>query len=227
MNKCGVTLHSTDLKAIFQVFDKNNTGLIDYDNFAQSLVHRVPGIKTENLTVTHLIKHTISVNFGTAAGKKGADDTYTKVQMAITSAFEEINVSQTGAITLNEFKIACKKNDIEMYGGVTNIFDKISKNGTTITLPDFVAAFQGTISTNRSEAPKLKEVLNNLKMIQWTLGDTSDGGNFRGGAVGGGTITDNEYGQYVEDEESVVVVKWYTKSSKIRSSSWTIIRSNT
>ncbi len=63
--KCGVILHQQDLNVIFKIFDKNNTGLIDYSNFAEnSLVHRVPGIKTENVSVTHLIKHTISVNFG-------------------------------------------------------------------------------------------------------------------------------------------------------------------
>ncbi len=45
--KCGVTLHQQDLNVIFKIFDKNNTGLIDYSNF------------------------------GISSGKRGSDDQYT------------------------------------------------------------------------------------------------------------------------------------------------------
>jgi len=175
--KCGVILHQQDLNVIFRIFDKNNTGLVDYTNFVNnSLVHRVPGIKTENLSITHLIKHTISVNFGVSGGKKGAEDQYTKITTAISEAFEEINTSHTGAITLDEFKLAYRKHNIEVYGGVTQIFHRLSKNknGQTVRLEDFTEAFQGNIFENRTEPPTLKDILNKLGIIQWTLSPTND-----------------------------------------------------
>ena len=132
------------------------------------LVHRVPGIKTENLTVTHLLKHTISVNFGTHAGNKGADDHHTMVAMAISKAFETINVSQTGEITLEEICTAARKHGIEIYGGVTQTFNKLSGNGDTVTLGRFIEAFQG-IYALRTEPPDLKEILSKLGFIQWAL----------------------------------------------------------
>ena len=108
-----MNLFKDDLEMIFQIFDKNLTGLIDWNNwFEESMVPFVPGIYADNIKISDLIKHTISLNYALNEKKNESRVNFAKNITAISQAFQEINTSNTGEITLEELRIALFKNQI-------------------------------------------------------------------------------------------------------------------